>query len=50
MQINPDMSKTANVNFHVPRYACTGLYTFTLESYVEGVLVGTTTAELTVIN
>jgi hypothetical protein len=46
--INGGMEKNANVQFHVPKTACTGLYTLTLEAYVEGVLVGTTTAELTV--
>ena len=47
--INAGADHNANVNFHVPKYACTGLYTLTLESYVGGVLVGTTTAELTVL-
>ena len=47
--INAGANHNANVNFHVPKYACTGLYTLTLESYVGGVLVGTTTAELTVL-
>jgi len=49
VQINAGASRTAKVNFHVPKNACTGLYTLILEAYVEGVLVGTTTAELTVI-
>ena len=34
--------------FHVPRSACTGLYTLTVESRVGGVLVGTSTATLNV--
>ena len=46
--INAGADKEANVNFHVPKSACPGLYTLTLESYVGGVLVGTTTASLTV--
>jgi DNA/RNA endonuclease G (NUC1) len=46
--INAGADRKANVPFHVPKYACTGLYTLTLESYVGGVLVGTTTAELIV--
>jgi DNA/RNA endonuclease G (NUC1) len=36
--------------FLVPKNACTGLYTLTLESYVGGVLVNSTTAQLTVTN
>ena len=47
--INAGANHKANVNFHVPKSACTGLYTLTLEAYVGGVLVGTTTAELTVL-
>jgi endonuclease G len=46
--INAGAEKSANVPFHVPKTACTGQYTLTLEAYVEGVLVGTTTANLTV--
>ena len=47
--INAGAGKNANVNFHVPKTACTGLYQLTLEAYIGGVLVGTTTAELTVL-
>jgi hypothetical protein len=41
----------ANISlpFFVPKKACTGLYTLTLEAYIGGVLVNTATAELTVI-
>lgn len=46
--INAGAEKSANVPFHVPKEACTGQYTLTLEAYVGGVLVGTTTANLTV--
>ena len=46
--INAGADRKANMPFHVPKTACTGLYTLTLEAYVGGVLVGTTTAELTV--
>jgi len=42
--------KNANLQFHVPKDACTGLYRFTVKAYVGGVLVGTTTADLTVIS
>lgn len=37
-----------NLPFLVPRNACPGLYTLTVESRVGGVLVGTSTAQLTV--
>jgi len=47
-QINAGAERSANVMFHVPSTACPGSYTLTLEVYVGGVLVGTTTAELTV--
>jgi hypothetical protein len=46
--INAGAEKSANVPFHVPKTACAGQYTLTLEAYVGGVLVGTTTADLTV--
>jgi endonuclease G len=46
--INAGDSRTVNAQFHVPKTACTGLYTLTLETYVNEVLIGTTTAELTV--
>lgn len=48
LPINAGADRNANVQFHVPKTACTGLYTLTLESYVGGALVGTTTATLTV--
>ncbi|HJP91817.1 MAG TPA: DNA/RNA non-specific endonuclease [Pyrinomonadaceae bacterium] len=47
-QINAGAERNANAQFHVPKDACTGLYRLTLETYVGGVLVGTTTAELNV--
>jgi endonuclease G len=47
-QINAGADRRAHVNFHVPKTACPGSYTVTLESYVGGVLVGTTTALLNV--
>ena len=46
--INAGADKHSNVQFHVPKNACTGTYSLTLEAYVGGVLVGTTAAELTV--
>jgi hypothetical protein len=42
--------KTANAQFHVPRTACTGVYTLTAEAYVDGVLLETTTTQLTVMD
>jgi hypothetical protein len=48
LSINAGTDKSAYLPFHVPKDACTGLYTLTLEAYVEGVLVGTTTAQMTV--
>ena len=48
LPINAGAAKSANVPFHVPKDACTGQYTLTLEAYVGGVLVGTDTANLTV--
>src|SRR6185503_17756905 len=46
--INAGAEKSANVPFHVPKSACTGQYTLTVEAYVGGVLVGRDTADLTV--
>ena len=48
VQINAFTSRTTNVNFHVPKEGCTGQYTLILEAYIDGVFVGTTTAELIV--
>ncbi|HET6852330.1 MAG TPA: DNA/RNA non-specific endonuclease, partial [Pyrinomonadaceae bacterium] len=46
--IDAGATRKANLRYRVPADACTGLYTFTAEAYVGGVLVGTTSAELTV--
>ena len=46
--INAGSERTINAQFHVAKDACAGLYTLTLETYVNGALVGTTTANLTV--
>ncbi|HEU0253981.1 MAG TPA: Ig-like domain-containing protein, partial [Pyrinomonadaceae bacterium] len=48
LPINAGAGKQANVNFKIPKTACPGFYELTLEAYVGGVLVGTSTAELTV--
>ncbi|MFN2406476.1 MAG: DNA/RNA non-specific endonuclease [Pyrinomonadaceae bacterium] len=46
--VNAGAERNVNVQFHVPREACTGQYTLTVETYVDGVLIGTRSAELTV--
>jgi DNA/RNA endonuclease G (NUC1) len=38
----------ADIPLWIPNHACTGVYSLTLESYVGGHLIGTTTATLTV--
>lgn len=48
MQVNAFTSRTTNVNFHVPREACTGPYTLILKAFIDGVFVGKTTADLIV--
>lgn len=48
LPIRAGADRKVNLQFQVPKNACLGLYTLTLESYVNGVLVGTTTAHLTV--
>ena len=46
--INGMTDRDTSVNFHVPKNACQGTYTFAVEAYVEGVLVGTKTTQVTV--
>ncbi len=46
--IQPGAQRSANLPFLVPRNACLGTYTLTLESYVDGVLNGSTMATVTV--
>jgi hypothetical protein len=46
--INAGSERTINAQFHISKDACAGLYTLTLETYVNGTLVGTSTANLTV--
>jgi endonuclease G len=48
IQLNDGASRSTNVPFHLPKYACPGSYTVFVDAYVEGVLVGTTSAPLTV--
>lgn len=48
ISIRAGADRSATIPFHVPKRACAGLYTLILESYVEGALSGTTTAQLTV--
>jgi hypothetical protein len=49
LPINAGSNRDVNFQFHVPADACIGLYTMTLEVYANGVLSGTTQAELTVV-
>jgi len=46
--INAGAQRSANAQFHVPETACIGPHTLTLEVYVGGVLIGTTTTDLAV--
>ncbi len=46
--INGMTDRSTSVNFHVQKTACVGSYVFTVEAYVDGVLVGTKTSDLTV--
>ncbi len=46
--IQPGQRGTFSVPFTIPRNSCTGLYSLTLDSYVGGIRIGTTTAQLTV--
>jgi hypothetical protein len=48
IRVNAGADRTERVPFQVPKKACLGLYTFTVESFVRGVSVGTSTAQLTV--
>ena len=48
LQINAETTKTASTPFQIQKTSCTGPYVLTLEAYIGNVLVGTTTAELTV--
>jgi hypothetical protein len=49
LPVNAGSTRDVNFQFHVPTDACLGLYTMTLEVYVNGVLTGTAQAELTVV-
>lgn len=48
LPIKAGADRKVNLQFPVAKNACPGVYTLTLETYVNGVLVGTTTATLTV--
>ena len=48
LTINAGDERNVNVQFHVPKDACTGEYTLTLETFVDGVLIGTTATEVNV--
>jgi len=46
--INAGAGRNVNGQFHLAKDACTGVYSLTFEAYVNGVLIGTSTAQLTV--
>ena len=46
--VNAEDSRSINVQFHVPKEACTGEYTLRLETFVNGVLIGTASTEVSV--
>jgi DNA/RNA endonuclease G (NUC1) len=48
LPVNDGTQRNVNVQFHVPKDACTGLYTLTLETYVNGVFLGAVTSETVV--
>ena len=48
VNLNAGASRNVNVQFHLSKTACTGEYAFELETYVNGVLIGTTTASMLV--
>ncbi len=48
--IHAGADKNANVPFHIPKNACLGPYSFSVESFVNGVSAGTATANLTVVD
>jgi hypothetical protein len=49
ISLNAGQDKSTNEQFHSAKNACIGTYTFTVEAYVNGVFVGTTSGNLTVI-
>jgi len=48
LPIRSGANESRNIPFHIPKRACTGVYTLTLDYFVDGRQVGTTTAQLTV--
>jgi hypothetical protein len=48
LPVNAGADRNVNVQFQVPSNACCGLYTLTLEAYVNGAQAGTATAQLKV--
>ncbi|HVS80565.1 MAG TPA: immunoglobulin-like domain-containing protein [Pyrinomonadaceae bacterium] len=47
--LQPGQHGSTSFPFHIPSNACTGQYTLTVDWYVGGIKIGTTTAQLTVI-
>jgi hypothetical protein len=48
LPLNAGTNRDVNFQFHIPKDACTGLYSMVLEVSVNGVLVGTTDVQLLV--
>ncbi|HJT66926.1 MAG TPA: DNA/RNA non-specific endonuclease [Pyrinomonadaceae bacterium] len=48
LPVNAGSDRNVNFQFHIPKDACTGLYTIVLEVSVNGVIVGTTDVQLMV--
>ena len=47
--INGGDDRNVNVQFHVPKEACSGQYTLRLETFVNGALIGTASTEVNVM-
>jgi hypothetical protein len=47
--VNAGDDRNVNVQFHVPRDACTGEYALTLETRVDGILIGTASTKVLVM-
>lgn len=48
LPLDAGASRTVNFQFHIPKYACTGLYTMTLETSANGVALGPLEVQLLV--
>ena len=48
LPVNPGADRDVNFQFHVPKDACTGLYTMILDTSVNGVFIGSLEVQLVV--